>query len=168
MLRERVTVLERQCWNNSQYSRHECLELTGIPKTSDNKTLESTVLKIFEKVEVNVDPFNVEDCHCVSSKNGPKRVIGKVSKRKDASKIRSSKRKLKALNLTSIGVSNPVYISDSLCTYYKMLWRKCKSLRMNKLVHSFWGNEWIHQTKNCWERSNKCNYSSKRFGSYFQ
>ena len=26
------------------------------------------------------------------------------------------------------------------------------------------GNEWIHQTKNCWEWSNKCNYSSKRFG----
>ena len=22
--------------------------------------------------------------------------------------------------------------------YYKMLWTKCKSLRMNKLIHSFW------------------------------
>ena len=72
VLRERVTSLERQCWSNSQYSRRECLELTGIPETSDNNTLESTVLKIFEKLEVNMDPSNVEDCHWISSKNGPK------------------------------------------------------------------------------------------------
>ena len=44
VLRERVTSLERQCWSNSQYSRRECLELTGFPETSDNNTLERTVL----------------------------------------------------------------------------------------------------------------------------
>ena len=138
VLREKVTHLERQCWSNCQYSRCEHLELTGIPETSDNNTLESTVLKIFQKLEVNVDPSNVEDYHWISSKNGPKRVIVKVSKRKDASKTRSSKRKLKDMYLTSVGINSPVYINDSLCTYYKMLWRKCKSLRMNKLIHSFW------------------------------
>ena len=95
VLRERVTSLERQCWSNSQYSRRECLESTGIPETSDNNTLERTVLKIFEKLEVNVDPSNVEDCHWISSKNDPKGVILKVSKCKDVSKIRSTKRKLK-------------------------------------------------------------------------
>ena len=139
MLRQRVTSLERHCWSNSQYSRRECLESTGIsPETSDNNTLESTVLKIFEKLEVNVDPSNVEDYHWISSKNGPKRVIVKVSKRKGVSKLRSSKRKLKDMDLTSIGINNPVYINDSLCTCCKMLWRKCKSLPMNKLIHSFW------------------------------
>ena len=138
LLRERVTSLERQCWSNSQYSRRECLELTDILETSDNNTLERTVLKIFEKLEVNVDPSNVEDCHWISSKNGPKRVIVKVSKRKGVSKLRSSKRKLKDMDLTSIGINNPIYINDSLCTYYKMHWRKCKSLRSNKLIHSFW------------------------------
>ena len=112
--------------------------MTGIPETNDNDTLESTVLKIFEKLEVNVGPSNVEDCHWISCKIGPKRVMVKVSKREDAFKIRTSKRKLKGMDLTSIGINNPVYINDSLCTYYKMLWRKCKSLRMNKLIHSFW------------------------------
>ena len=138
VLRERVTSLEHQCWSNNQYSRHEYLELTGIPEISDNNTLKSTALKIFERLEVKVDPSNVEDCHYISSKNGPKRVIVKVSKRKDATKIRTSKKKLKDMDLTSIGFNNPVYVNDSLCTYYKMLWRKCKSLRTNKLIHSFW------------------------------
>ena len=107
VLRERVTSLERQCWSNSQYSRHECLELTSIPETSDSNTLEKTVLKIFEKLEVKADPSNVEDCQWISSKNDPKRVIVKVSKRKDASTIRSSMRKLKNMDPTSIGINNP-------------------------------------------------------------
>ena len=42
VLRERVTSLECHCWSNRQYSRLECLDLTGIPETSDNNTLEST------------------------------------------------------------------------------------------------------------------------------
>ena len=139
VLRERVTSLERQCWSNSQYSRREYLELTGIPEASDNNALESTVLKIFERLEVIVDSSNVpSNCHWISSKNGTKRVVVKVSKRKDATKIRSSKRKLKDMDLTSIGINNTVYKNDSLYMYYKMLWRKCKSLRTNKLIHSFW------------------------------
>ena len=44
---------------SSQYSRLECLELTAFPETRDNNTVESTVLKIFERLVV--DPSNVED-----------------------------------------------------------------------------------------------------------
>ena len=29
-LHERVVALERQCWGNNQYSRGECLEITGV------------------------------------------------------------------------------------------------------------------------------------------
>ena len=29
------------------------------------------------------------------------------------------------------------YINDNLCMYYKRLWRKCKTLQMNKIIHSF-------------------------------
>ena len=30
-LREQMILLERQCWSNCQYSRRECLELSGLP-----------------------------------------------------------------------------------------------------------------------------------------
>ena len=73
-----------------------------------------------------------------NSKNGLKRVIVKVSDLKDASKIRSSNRNLRDMDLTSIGINNPVAINDSACIYYKMLWRNWKSLQTNKLIHSFW------------------------------
>ena len=67
--------------------------MTGIPVASDNNTLESTVIKIFEKLNVKVDPCNAEDCHWISSKNDPKRVIVKVSKRKMLPKYAFSREK---------------------------------------------------------------------------
>ena len=127
-LKEKVGSLEQQTWNNSQYSRRECLELSGIPETIENKNLEGTVLGIFEKLDVMVDPGNVEDCHWIKFSKGAKKVIVKVSRRKDANKIRLLKKGLKGMNFSSLGINSVVYINDSLCTYYKMLWVKCRKL----------------------------------------
>lgn len=66
------------------------------------------------------------------------------------------------MDLTSIGVNNLVYINDILCMYYKILWRKWKTLgeQINSLILV---NEWIHQTENCCEWWNLRHYSSKWF-----
>ena len=66
--------------------------MTGIQESIESKDLEQTVLKVFEKLKVMVDPANVEDCHWVKTSNGSKKVIIKLSKREDAAKIRSSKK----------------------------------------------------------------------------
>ena len=99
--------------------------------------MENTALNIFRKLDVEIDSSNIEDCHWLPSK-GPKRAIIKFSKRKDANRIRHCKKNLKGMDLTSLGISSPVFINDSLCQYYKMLWRKCKNLLTNKFVDSFW------------------------------
>ena len=39
------------------------------------------------------------------------------------------------MNLSSLGINSAVYINDSLCTYYKMLWGKCRKLLSNKYIH---------------------------------
>ena len=43
-LREQIVSLERQCLSNSQYSRRECLELSGLPDSIENAELENTAL----------------------------------------------------------------------------------------------------------------------------
>ena len=139
-LKGKVVSLERQTWSNSQYSRRECLALSGIPETIENKDLEGTVLGIFEKLDV--DPSNVEDCHWIKPSKGPKKVIVKLSRRKDANKIRLLKKVLKGMNLSSLGINSTVYINDSLCTCYKMLWGKCRKLLLNKYIYSFLGDKW--------------------------
>ena len=47
-------------------------------------------------------------------------------------------KKLKLLNLASLGISSPIFINDSLCAYYKELWAKFKKLWLNKYIHGFW------------------------------
>ena len=70
----------------------------------------------------------LKDFHWFKTRNSSKKVIIKLSERKDADKIRQIKRKLKSLNFESLSISTPIFISDSLCAYYKKLWAKCKKL----------------------------------------
>ena len=44
-LKEHIVSLERQCWSNSQYSRRECLDITGILDKTDQKDLVNWMLK---------------------------------------------------------------------------------------------------------------------------
>ena len=134
---KKITTMERQCWANNQYSRRECLEISGIPENIENKDLENLIFKIFEKIDISVDPENVEDCHWVKTQRS-KKVIIKLSRRKDANKIRSEKKKLKGKNLIWLGINTPVYINDSMCIYYKKIWANCKKLHNSKLIYAFW------------------------------
>ena len=80
---KKITTLGRECCANNQYSRQECLKMSGILENIENKDLENLILQIFEKIDTNVDPANVEGCHWVKT-HGPKKVIIKFSRRKDA------------------------------------------------------------------------------------
>ena len=135
---DKMKFLERQCWANKQYSRRECLEISGVPESITDNDLEGKVLKLLENIDVKVHPDHIEACHWINSNAGPKKVVIKMSRCKDADKIRRAKKKLKGLNLSSIGINSAVYINDSLCRYYKNLWAKCKKLWLNKFIHGFW------------------------------
>ena len=76
LLSQRVVDLERQCWANAQYSRRECLEIVGIPRSVDDNSLEEKVIQVFEKVGCNI-----EACHRFTKRND--RVIVTFSRRKD-------------------------------------------------------------------------------------
>ena len=53
--------------------------------------LEDLTLKVLNEIVVNIDTKNVEDCHWIKTQ-GPKKVIIKFLKRKDANKVRTEKR----------------------------------------------------------------------------
>ena len=77
-LNERLIALERQCWANVQYSRRECLEITGIPSSVSDKDLEEIVCKVITKAGVDLTADDIEDCHRVGSKG---QTITKFGKR---------------------------------------------------------------------------------------
>ena len=43
-------ILKRKCAANEQYSRQECLEISGIPDSISSNNLEEIVLKIFNEM----------------------------------------------------------------------------------------------------------------------
>ena len=70
----------------------ECLELSGILEKIENKVLDRTVLGIFKKLEVMMDPSNAENCHWTKCSKGSKKVIKKLSRHNGTSKVLSSKK----------------------------------------------------------------------------
>ena len=134
-------VLERKCTANEQYSRRKCLEILVILDSISNNNLEKTVLKIFSEIGVTIDSRGVETCHRLNQPASPKKVINKLSKRKDVARVMSNKKKIKSMKLQNIGLpsnSCNIYINKSLCKYYKYLWWKCKLLQTPGSIQSFW------------------------------
>ena len=39
-----------------------------------------------------------------------------------------------------MGISSPIFINTSSCSYYKKLWVKCKKLWGNKYIHGLWAS----------------------------
>ena len=78
-------------------------------------------------------------CHRLKGNGSKGRVILKLSKRKDAEKIKLNKKKLKNIDHKKIGFSSgtKVFINESLCGYYKLLWSKCKKSFLEKMIASF-------------------------------
>lgn len=134
-LHKRVIQLEKQCWRNEQYSRRECIEVVGLPdSTTDNE-----VCSVFKKIGVDVSVDNIEACHPLKSDNKNK-IIVKFSKRKDCQAVLENKKKLKNLSNEELGLetNSKVFVNESLCKYYKLLWSQCKSLWNDKMIFAFW------------------------------
>ena len=64
---EKITTLKRQFWASNQYSRRKCLDISGIPENIENEDLENLTLQLLEKIDISVDPENIEDCHWVKT-----------------------------------------------------------------------------------------------------
>ena len=61
-LMERLLVTERKFWANEQYSRRECLEISGIPESVSDNALEYKIQGVFRGIDVKVDTENIESC----------------------------------------------------------------------------------------------------------
>ena len=107
----------------------------GIPSTVQNEDLVKRVCEIFQKIEVTVTEADIEACHRLK---GNKTIV-KLSRRKLCHEVSRKKKNLKKVKLPDIGLvdDTPLYINESLCSYYKGLWNRCKELWNEKRIHSY-------------------------------
>ena len=111
----------------------------GIPVSIPNNNLEETVLKIFNETGVMKNSRAIEACLRLNQRPNPKKVIIKLSKRKDVARVMNNKKKLKSMKPQNIGLPSgcKIYINENLCKYYKYLWWKCKLLQTRGSIQSF-------------------------------
>ena len=109
---------ERQCWDNAQYSRRECLDVVGIPTSIPNDLLEANISKVFDKLGLHVEGKDIQACHHLKDND---RAIIKLSKRKDSIQVLSTKKDLRSLDPTKLDFheSTRIFINESLCAYYR-------------------------------------------------
>ena len=74
-----------------------------ILESVQDDDLEGCVLKIFNECDTSMDQANIEACHCLKLKARRKKVIIKLSKRKDVFNILQRKKKLKSVDITNVG-----------------------------------------------------------------
>ena len=87
----------------------------GIPVSIPNNNLEETVLKIFNETGVMKNSRAIEACLRLNQRPNPKKVIIKLSKRKDVARVMNNKKKLKSMKPQNIGLPSgcKIYINET-------------------------------------------------------
>ena len=83
-----------------------------------DKEIEKQVLEVLDAIDAPVNTDLVEDCHFISSKDFPKKVVLKLSHWKKSRRVLlNEKKKLKQVQPESLNLPTGVkiYINESLC-----------------------------------------------------
>ena len=117
LLAKRVRNLETELLKANQYSRRECLDISGIDKNVDDDQVEEEVTKILSGIGIEIDKErDIQACHRYGSKNT---VIVKFTNRKMVNSILSLKSTL----------SEDIFINESLCPRNKTIRGRCNLLK---------------------------------------
>ena len=124
-LEKQVTDLEKNEAKLEEYSRSNNVEFSnvefhnGIP---DNQ-LESKGIEIFHELVVAIDHNDIEGCHCLPvsryNRGDNKRLIVKFVNRKHSETLMYKKRSLSPRDFSNINISSKIFVSVSLCPYYR-------------------------------------------------
>ena len=134
ILENRIVNLETQLSKNEQYGRRNNVEISGISNQILNHDLEENIIKICKDSDIIRSNIDIKGCHRLplgrNITNTTKRVIIKFVNRKHSeAKLQRKK---------DINSKNKVFVTHSLCPYYRFLWGKCKDLqRKGRIIQVF-------------------------------
>ena len=139
---DEISNLEREKSEMQQYIRRNNVEIVGIPDAVKQCDLKSKVIEIGKAVNIEISPKEIEACHRLyksQNQHGPKRTIVRFVNRKLAENLIKKGREFKKRDVfEKANLSDKIYINNNLCSYYRFLWGKVKSLYNRKAIDSFW------------------------------
>lgn len=141
-LKLRVETLELKCDRAEQYSRRNCLRLSGVSE-SDDEIVDNSVLEIAAAIDANITIFEIDRSHRLgkprlssnSSKNKPRDIIIKLTSYRSRQILLKHKSKLKDKGYKG------VFLSESLTTARDNVFFQARKLVKDKEVSSAWTSD---------------------------
>ena len=82
-LQHKVIILEAATYSVEQYEQRNNIEITGIPDNIGDKSLEHSVIEVFQPSDIHISHTDIEDCHLIGkSKDNSKKTIVTLVNRK--------------------------------------------------------------------------------------
>ena len=103
------------------------MEVTGITQSVPANELGSMFYKILEKVEVEIPEKNIDSWHRVGNQGSN---IDKFHRRKKIQKVLNVKNNIQKITAADLVLPGSIklYLNESLCPCYWVLWSKSKTL----------------------------------------
>lgn len=145
----RVKLLEDESMRQQQWVRLQNIEITGIPETRDENTL-NIVQKVVNHIGVSIEEFDLEFAHRVqprrtASAERARPIVARLRHRGVKDKIIAAARKNRNITTGDLGMggeSNRVFVNEHLTKENKMLLSSCKQRAREVNFKYIW-------TKNC-------------------
>ena len=135
LLLERITQLERNNLNNTQYNRRETLEINPVPSDIADDVLEQSMFQALSLTGISVKPDDLQACHRMIKKD---RIIIKFKCRKQKHRVLLNRKTLqsKSLDFTQLKFSGKLFVNESMCHENHQLAYKCCQLKSACKIHS--------------------------------
>ena len=163
--------LLRQNFNDlEQYSRRECVEISGIPPSVwGEENVNNVVVKIAKLMDVEMGEEDISVCHRLpmsrhhDGQPNQQKIIVKFVSREIKEKFYKSRRRLSGKTTKDLGyeVENRIYLGESLTEKNKALFRLCLKFKKDNQCKYIWtsnGKIYLRKDNDCtamWVKSDK-------------
>ena len=148
LLRSRLVKLGAASDNQEQYSRRDCIRISGIPETPNNMNTDAVVADLCKDIGVFLDSKDIDRSHRVCREGGskPRQIIVKFATYRIRQNVYKARSKLK-----SAGHAD-VYINEDLTKKRNKLLYEARKLVKASRINSAWSSDGIILIK---DRDNK-------------
>ena len=135
LIAKRVQMLERSHLQSIQYSRRESIEIYGLPESVSDNDLEQTCINILDDIGCGkIKKSAIHACHRMRNK---KNTIIRFVNRKNADLAIHNRNKLKNIDKAKHGLTDNIYVNESLCRPLQFLLFKVRTAFKAKKITSY-------------------------------
>lgn len=142
-LKKSMVELKKRVAAGEQYSRSNCLEITGVPEARNEEICE-VVKRVAKAVNFNLDNTMIDATHRLAKNpnkpESPRGIIVKFCRRVDMEEMRQRAKVKRWINAANLGYQsdNKIFINLSLSKESRILWNEVRKFKEDNNFKYAW------------------------------